>query len=279
VKSSLTQLLVHVDPSARSGDRLDLGLRIAQSQGAALTALYGVTPSFMAVPFSTELGAGVAASLHDIDDKQVARARASFDGWRGAKAASANWAQLGNDPVAGAFAQQALYADLMVLGQFDPTMSQPVHVPADFPEAVMAISGKPALIVPYIGAPATIAQTIVVAWKETPEAARAVSAAMPLLQRAERVHVVSWSQDESHVDGTRLDLKGYLALSGVDAVWHQEGREPERLGDLLLSRAFDLHADMLVMGCYGHSRAREWVLGGTSRTVLQSMTLPVLMVR
>ena len=49
------------------------------------------------------------------------------------------------------------------------------------------------------------------------------------------------------------------------------------MGDLLLSRAFDLDADLLVMGCYGHSRAREWVLGGTSRTVLQSMTLPVLM--
>ena len=143
----------------------------------------------------------------------------------------------------------------------------------------MAISGKPALIVPYIGAPKTTAQTIVIAWKETPEAARAVSAAMPLLQRASQVHVVCWSQDEAKVGGVRLDLKGYLALSGVDAVWHQEGGEPERLGDLLLSRAFDLHADLLVMGCYGHSRAREWVLGGTSRTILQTMTLPVLMMR
>lgn len=278
MKSSLTQLLVHVDPSARSTDRLEFGLRIAQSQGAALTALYGVTPSFMAVPFSADMG-GVAASLHDIDDKQVAGARASFEGWRAAKAASVHWAELGNDPVASGFAQQALYADLMVLGQSDPTMSQPVHVPADFPEAVMAISGKPALIVPYIGAPKTTAQTIVIAWKETPEAARAVSAAMPLLQRASQVHVVCWSQDEAKVGGVRLDLKGYLALSGVDAVWHQEGGEPERLGDLLLSRAFDLHADLLVMGCYGHSRAREWVLGGTSRTILQTMTLPVLMMR
>jgi nucleotide-binding universal stress UspA family protein len=63
----------------------------------------------------------------------------------------------------------------------------------------------------------------------------------------------------------------------VDAVWHRHGAEPQALGELLLSRVCDLEADLLVMGCYGHSRAREWVLGGTSRTVLRSMTVPVLM--
>jgi nucleotide-binding universal stress UspA family protein len=98
-----------------------------------------------------------------------------------------------------------------------------------------------------------------------------------MLQRARRVHVLSWSGAEEAVSGQRLDLDGYLKLHGVAATWHREAGEPELLGELLLSRAFDLEADLLVMGCYGHSRAREWVLGGTSRTVLQSMTLPVLM--
>jgi nucleotide-binding universal stress UspA family protein len=61
-------------------------------------------------------------------------------------------------------------------------------------------------------------------------------------------------------------------------VWHREsGAEPEIVGELMLSRAFDLGCDLFVMGCYGHSRAREWVLGGASRTVLQSMTVPVLL--
>jgi nucleotide-binding universal stress UspA family protein len=68
-----------------------------------------------------------------------------------------------------------------------------------------------------------------------------------------------------------------LRLRGIEANWHVRSGEPKDLGDLLLSEAFDCQADLLVMGCYGHSRAREWVLGGVSRTILQSMTLPVLM--
>jgi nucleotide-binding universal stress UspA family protein len=63
----------------------------------------------------------------------------------------------------------------------------------------------------------------------------------------------------------------------VQSVWHGQGDEPEAVGELLLSRVFDLEADLLVMGCYGHNRAREWALGGASRTILKSMTLPVLM--
>jgi nucleotide-binding universal stress UspA family protein len=188
------------------------------------------------------------------------------------------WAEVRDDPVMGAFAQQALYADLLVLGQHDPHSKQALGVPSDFAETVMAVSGKPALILPYAGMPPElIGGIVVIAWKATREAAHAVSAAMYLVQRAKRVHVLSWSDDEELIDGNRLDLNGYLKLRGVEAIWHEQGGEPQALGEALLSRAFDLEADLLVMGCYGHSRAREWVLGGTSRTVLRSMTLPVLM--
>jgi len=77
--------------------------------------------------------------------------------------------------------------------------------------------------------------------------------------------------------GTQLNLDGYLHLHGIEPVWHREELEPTDIGEQMLSRTFDLGADLLVMGCYGHGRAREWVLGGASRTILQSMTLPVLM--
>ncbi len=129
----------------------------------------------------------------------------------------------------------------------------------------------------YAGLPPQVGQTVVIAWKATREAARAVTAAVPLLQRAQRVHIVKWDDGQEAIEGARLDLAGYLKLRGVEATWHREGPEPDALGEHLLSRAFDLEADLLVMGCYGHNRAREWVLGGTSRTVLESMTLPVLM--
>lgn len=278
MKESLTQLLVHLDASPHSRHRLDVARSIAQTHGAAVTALYAVTPALLVVPFAPEAGPSVANALARIDADRRAQAHAEFDRSPGVPGVRASWAEVEDYPVVPAVVRQAFYADLLVLGQYDPENSESAGVPFDFPELVMAGSGKPALVLPYAGAPATVGQTIVIAWKPTREAARAVSAAVPLLQRARRVHVLSWGETEEQVRGARLDLDGYLKLRGVEPVWHLEGgSEPVDLGDLLLSRAFDLEADLMVMGCYGHGRAREWVLGGTSRTVLRSMTLPVLM--
>lgn len=277
MKESLTQLLVHLDSSPGAAQRLEVARRIAQSQGAAVTALYAVTPALLVVPFAPEAGASVAASLREIDDERRAGARAALDRSLATPGVHAAWAEVQDYPIVPAFARQALFADLLVLGQNDPSAPSP-GVPFDFPESVMAASGKPALVLPYEGLPPTVGETVVIAWKPTREAARAVSAAVPLLQRARRVHVLSWTSEEEAIGGARLDLDGYLKLRGIEPVWHREGDgEPDYLGELLLTRAFDLDADLLVMGCYGHGRAREWVLGGTSRTVLRSMTLPVLM--
>lgn len=278
MKASLTQLLVHLDASPQAVPRLEAACRIGQAHAAAVTALYAVTPSFVELPFSPEVGPGIAATLREIDDERRIRARTAFEQSLATPGCCAAWAEVQGDPIMAAFAQQALYADLLVLGQHDPSSKPADGVPSDFAETVMAASGKPTLILPYIGVLSGVGETVVIAWKPTREAALAVSAAVPFLQRARRVHVLSWSGgEEAAIGGERLDLNGYLKLRRVEATWHREGEEPGALGELLLSRAFDLGADLLVMGCYGHSRAREWVLGGTSRTVLRSMTLPVLM--
>ena len=276
MKASLNQILVHVDDSAASTGRLALARSLAQAQEATVAALYAVTPTLLQLPFVPEAGANWA--LDGVDEDRRGIARAAFEQIRSTFPGRATWGEIDEYPILAGFSQQALYADLLVLGQHNP--SDPViGVPEDFAEEVMATSGKPALVVPY-AAPASMGQNVVIAWKPTREAARAVAAAMPLLQRARKIHVLAWSPENLAVTGDRLDLAGYLKLRGIEAVWHEEsGEEPESLGDLLLSRVFDLEADLLVMGCYGHSWAREWFLGGASRTVLQSMTLPVLMSR
>ncbi|MCM2250860.1 MAG: universal stress protein [Ramlibacter sp.] len=276
MKESLTQLLVHLDASPGAARRLEVARAIAQSHGAAVTALYAVTPALLAVPFAAEAGLSVAADLRDIDDERRTAARAMLERSLAVPGVHATWAEVRDYPIVPAFSRQALYADLLVLGQHDPS-NPSVGVPSDFPESVIAASGKAALILPYAGAPSEVGETALIAWKPTREAARAVGAAVPMLQRARRVHVISWMEEDESIDGARLDLDGYLKLRGIQAVWHLEAREPDAVGELLLTRAFDLDADLLVMGCYGHSRAREWVLGGTTRTVLSSMTLPVLM--
>lgn len=277
MKKTWAQLLVHMDATPQAVVRLDVACRLAATTGAAVTALYGVIPSLLQVPLAAEAGADAIAALQEIDAQRRTDALAAFRRSQLAAAAKAGWADAGMEPVIPAVAQQALYADLLVLGQHDTAALQG-GVPGDLVESVMAASGKPALVIPYTGSVAAAIETVAIAWKPTREAARAVTAAMPLLQRARNVHVLAWQGEGGPaVGGSKLDLAGYLALHGVQATWHREGGEPGELGDLLLSRACDLDAGLLVMGCYGHSRAREWVLGGTSRTVLRSMTLPVLM--
>ena len=278
--SSYGQILVHLDVSARAVERLRLARELGGRHGAQVTALYAATPSLVELAFAPEIGASVAADMRAIDEGRLARARAAFDDERNKPGAPAAWAQVLDSPVMGVFSRQALHADLLVLGQHNPASDQDENVPADFVEGVLALSGKPALVLPYIGARKTPGDIVVVAWKPTRESARAVAGAMPLLQGAKQVHVISWGEDSSNdpsVEGARLDLNSWLKSRGVTPVWHRQNKEPQALGDLLLSQAFDLNADLLVMGCYGHSRTREWVLGGTSYTVLKSMTLPVLM--
>jgi len=278
--AGIRQILVHLDPTRATARRLAAACQLAQGLQAPLTALYAATPGFAELPYAPAIGGpGLAASLLELDDRRRAQARKVFEETRRASGIEVAWAQTSRVPIAEAFAQQALFADLLVLGQHDPSDEDTAAVPADFAESVLLASGRPALIVPHIGAPATIASTVAIAWKETPEAARAVTAALPLLRKAQRVHVLSWSEESAAgVGGQPLDLAGYLAAHGVPFTWDRAGAERQQVGELLLSRAFDFGADLLVMGCYGHSRAREWILGGATRTILQSMTLPVLMV-
>ena len=272
------QVLVHLDATRAATHRLEAARHIAQQHGAALAALYAATPGFVELPYAPELGPTFAAELVRIDEERAAGALRRFEDTMRTPGPVATWSQTGEFPIIGAVARQALYADLLVLGQHDRADEASAAVPPDFVESVLASSGKPAVVVPYVGWSGEIGTSVAIAWKETPEAARAVTAAMPFLQKASRVHVLTWGDEtEPLVGGHALDLDAYLRLYGVSAAWHRGGREPAAIGELLLSRTFDLGADLLVMGCYGHGRAREWILGGATRTILQSMTLPVLM--
>ncbi|MDE2605136.1 MAG: universal stress protein [Burkholderiales bacterium] len=275
---SCKQVLVHLDATRAAPLRLDVARRLAQQQGAALAALYATVPVYLELPYAPDGAPGVIPGLMEVDEERRAAARKAFDEAMKTPGPVATWAESSDVPLIPSVADQAFYADLLVLGQRDPEDAASWSVPPDFPEAVLQASGRPAVVVPYGGWPGAIGSTVAIAWKPTPEAARAVAAALPLLQRASRVHILSWGEEtQTIVKGAALDLAGYLRLHGVEATWHHGGPEPEVLGEILLSRVFDLGADLLVMGCYGHSRAREWVLGGTSRTILSSMTLPVLM--
>jgi nucleotide-binding universal stress UspA family protein len=281
MKTSITQILLHFDASSQAVKRLETACQIAKRHGSALTALYAATPQYVELPFAPEIGPGIVAVQRQVDQQHLSKARTAFDqsqaSLRESDGIRAAWAEVHDDPILSTFAQQAMFADLVVMGQHDPSADQMGRVPSDFVQSVILMSGKPALVLPYIDAPKTFGDTVLIAWKATREAARAVASALPVLQSAREVHVVSWGEEESSVSGNRLDLATYLKLRGVQTTWHKQGQAPKDLGEMLLSFAFDVQADLLVMGCYSHSRAREWALGGVTRTILNSMTLPVVM--
>lgn len=172
------------------------------------------------------------------------------------------------------FARHAFYADLMLLGQRDRHDPMDPLLPADFLPNLLMQSGRPAVVFPYAGKAGPIGRTVLVAWNESRESARALSAALPWLRTAASVHAVTYGGD---VQQPLERLRAFLHAHGVaDPRLHASGHDGD-VGNQLLSLGADLGADLLVMGCYGHSRAREWVLGGATRTVLESMTLPVLL--
>jgi nucleotide-binding universal stress UspA family protein len=266
--SDIRTLLLHIDGSERIGARVAAVAALAERLDATATALFAVTPSALDTPAAMSEGVALLAMLQDFDAARLQRAKARFDAAN--PGPRVRWQELHEVDVIPAFSRAALTADLTVLGQHDPAEPEGQAVPADFAEAVIIDSGKPALVLPYAGDFRTLGRTVLVAWKPTRESARALGAALPLLRRAERVHVASW-------DGDPREVEHWLLRHGIDPTFHREAHAGGDIGEYMLSRAAELGADLLVMGCYGHSRARELVLGGASRTMLQSMTLPVLM--
>ncbi|MEO7886886.1 MAG: universal stress protein [Polaromonas sp.] len=274
--NELKQLLVHADASPQFAQRLEFACRFAARHGAGITALYTSPSASEALPVASGMGPGLAVRRENAQDTELARARSVFEQLRPA-GLPAGWAEIHEFPLAPAFAERALYADLLVLGQHGPGEGWSTLMPADFPETVIALSGRPALVLPYTSAKPGLPGNVVIAWKPTRGAARAVAAALPILRKASSVQILSWGVGDATAAGEGPDIVSYLKAHDIQAGWHRESAEPGNLGDVLLSRAFDLQADLLVMGCYGRARAYEWVLGGASRTVLKSMTLPVLM--
>lgn len=270
-------ILVHLDASDQCGQRLAAARALAARHQATVECLYAVMPRALQVSFADVAKAGAGAGLRPADDERRAKAHAAFDK-AVAEGLPGRWLDPLEDLSLRGFVRQAWYSDLVVVGQHQADDAGESGVPADFVETLMMDSGRPVLAIPYIGMRSPPGDVIMIAWKESRETARAVAAALPQLKAASRVHVVTW-MDEASGSGQRYPLLGeQLRRHGIDVRQHNYGPEPGDVGAYMLSAAADLGADTIVMGGYGTSRAREWVLGGATRTILRSMTVPVLLV-
>jgi nucleotide-binding universal stress UspA family protein len=269
-------ILVHIDPSKRCAVRVDAAIRLAREHEAHLVGLYAAAPFDPPGYVLAEMGAAIVEAGKGAAAEAMARAETEFTKQASAAGLSnIEWRTAIADPV-DAMTMHARYADLVVIGQTD--FSGGSNTAADFPERLVLAAGRPVLILPSVGSFPTIGKRVLVAWSMSSEATRAVTDAIPLLRLADQVHVMAVNpRPKEHGEVPGADIGLYLVRHGVQVQIKVDQGAQIDVGNELLSRAADLDVDLIVMGGYGHSRLTEWVLGGATRTILTSMTVPVLM--
>ncbi|MCW5731298.1 MAG: universal stress protein [Alphaproteobacteria bacterium] len=273
---AIRDILVHLGDDPRNDVRTNVALGLAAKHEARLIGLY-------VLPIPTWPATAEGYVPVDLIEKMMKEARAEADKakkWfldacrkQGVKS---EWRLAEGDPLI-LVPEQARYADLVVVGQVEEDMDvdRPSGV-IGLPEETALTAGRPVLIVPYAGKFRTVGKRVLVAWNGSREATRAVHDALPLLTRAQKTIVFSVNADtESHIPGA--DISAHLARHGVKAEAQHTVAKDIEVGDALLGAASDLSIDLIVMGCYGHSRLREFVLGGATRELLRHMTVPVLL--
>lgn len=173
------------------------------------------------------------------------------------------------------FGRIARRFDLSIVGQAEPETSEVEEIVA---ESALFESGRPLIMVPYIQKAPLKLDRVMVCWDGGRAAARAIADAMPLLRRAGHVDVVIVTDERGKRDQIEgADMGVHLARHGLNVEVTRTALGDIDVADVILSRAADMSTDFIVMGGYGHSRLREFVLGGVTRSILRSMTVPVLM--
>lgn len=279
---SYRSIFVHLADGDAWTHTVDVAARIAKQFEAELVGTY-LVPRATLTPFTSAVlpGAVVKGRLAQSGyDQEQAEAR-----FRAAAAqytlASASFAAPAGEAL-GEAVLHARQADLAILRQPD-TRDPDAAFASELAHAVLVGAGRPVLFVPHSGSFPEIGTTVLVAWKESREAARALADALPFLVRARKVVVMTVQPQGIDDAGDVADvLSGrgvarYLARHGVAAEVRRERAEDIDVGNLVLSRAADYSVDLIVMGGYSRPRLAEWVLGGVTRSLLETMTVPVLM--
>ncbi len=276
---SYKDILVHVDAAPASVARLDFAARFAKQHEAHLIALHvEAVPYVPADIMNTGMAASVLQWQRELRRHRETEVGEKVEAARQRHGIEIEWRAVQGD-VDDTLALHGRYVDLLIIGPGASALDleQP-ELPS--PGNVVIATGRPVLVLPRDYKGSNFGQRILFGWKSTPEAARAAHDALPLFKLARSVTVTEINPDMS--DGSRVaggDIGKHLARHGVAVNVSPVVAPDMDAGSLLLARASDLEADLLVMGAYGHSRLREAVLGGATRYILDNLSIPVLMSR
>jgi nucleotide-binding universal stress UspA family protein len=277
---ALKNILVHMDATDRCEERLHLAGELAQRNEAHLSGLF-VIPE----PFYPIYGDGAYFPEDMIENwekeekENAEKSEKTFQDFVNSEGILGEW-RSEQGSLGQIVSRHARYADLTIVGK--GSIDDPKQYPDPFlAEDVVMESGRPVLVIPNSGHFNGFGKRILICWNASREAVRAVNDAMPLLQSADKVTVMVVNPEKpssgDHGDIASADIALYLARHGVKAEAASVRTNQTDVGEIILSRAFDLDTDMIVAGAYGHSRTREWILGGVTKTLLHETTVPAFM--
>jgi nucleotide-binding universal stress UspA family protein len=273
-------IVVHVDGSPQQDSRMAAAARLAREHGAHLVgcAATGISWTDYLLLTGSMAAPVPPADFDGLRETAVLHLRAFTDHAARLGIASVE-TRVVEDTADGALLLQARYADLVVLSRdVDPDPGIPPRA-RRLPEHVALRGPRPVLVVPPGYADEPIASTVVAGWDGSTQALRALAAALPLLERAAGVRLVLVNPDhlsDVHGEQPGADMALYLARHGVKVDVVLE-RTHATAGAALMALARSAGAGLIVAGAYGHSRYREWVLGGVTRELLERTPVPLLL--
>jgi nucleotide-binding universal stress UspA family protein len=272
-------LLAHLSNEDVALPVLQIASQLAECHGAHLVGLH-IQPPLDIYVSEMPMPIDVTRQFTLRQQEKQSRLKIQFEQFTQAQNYVAEWRVIDiiTESVLSTLVEQGNTADLLVISQHegDNSDSRFRHLP----EHVLMACGRPLLVVPAGGSMQSVGDRILIAWDGKRESTRALFGALPMLRRASevRLHRINPPhKDRHHAVGITEELANTLARHGVSLeVVHSDAHGSE-IGDELLGFGQDMDADLLVMGCYGHSPIREFVLGGTTRRVLAETTIPLLM--
>lgn len=274
--SQIKDLAVYVSPNDEHHLTLETVAKFASKQQAHVTGIHVIAPIPTTIAGSGEIAAPqwILEQYTEASEKDSEQAQQAFESAMKAAGVTYQWISASGDPatvVTGYFR----YADVGVVTQPKPRQ---LHDQRSIVNYILLNSGRPILVVPYIGSRQSIGRRVIAGWNGGVEATRALHDALPLLRNAEWVEVISIDKDID-VDelGSSVAVTEHLAHHGVSATATTYPKTKIDAGDVLINHASDRDADLIIAGAWGHTRAAEYVFGGTTRTLLEHMTVPVWM--
>jgi nucleotide-binding universal stress UspA family protein len=274
--SDVKSILLHVDATPGSAHRLEVARRLASQYAARVTALFGAAWDSERSSYAYSAGAALQEQANDWEKIARDEARTRLQRSAADVEPKVTWCEVAGDSITHAFLGESVYADLLVVGQ-QPPASTMGAAPGGFVETTILKSGRPTLVLPRATGKEDVGRCVLVAWDGSAPAARAVAGSLPFLGRAEEVHVVSWAPHPLFARFSRMDIGEFLLRHSVKAKLHHRDASAQ-VATELEAFAGTLNADLVVMGCYGHSRVSERIFGGTSRSALARLPIPLLMV-